>query len=289
MRWWSRQFFFRKIYVAFVRDWSILTILIKNLKCHSFFFFFLTIIFWYFRFFFINATTFRRFSISLTWQHLKTKSIAKDSKSKCFLSSFSSSISIVLMQDLFNDEKLELFVSQKFETSFFMTSFSSRNIISSFWTISLLFELKTADDHSIDSEIEKTRTNKFSINELTKKQTKKQRVKTIFSSTFDSSFSNQKASTNDDRFSSAESDKTEETADETIESSTESREKIKIESQNSQSKWTFSSIENSAKKQTTHANSSFKFFSQINFKSFFHFSSSRDDNESKNSTEQTNR
>jgi hypothetical protein len=61
-------------------------------------------------------------------------------------------------------------------------------------------------------------------------------VKTIFFSTFDSSFSNQKASINDDRFSSAESDKTEKTADETIESSTESRERIKIESQNSQSK-----------------------------------------------------
>jgi hypothetical protein len=61
-------------------------------------------------------------------------------------------------------------------------------------------------------------------------------VKTIFSSTFDSSFSNQEASTNDDRFSFAEFDKTEETADETIESSTKSRERIKIESQNSQSK-----------------------------------------------------
>jgi hypothetical protein len=88
----------------------------------------------------------------------------------------------------------------------------------------------------IDSKIEKTKTNKLSIDELTKKQTKKQKVKTIFSSNFDSSFSNQETSTNDDRFSFAESDKTKETADETIESSTKSRKKIKIESQNSQSK-----------------------------------------------------
>jgi hypothetical protein len=71
---------------------------------------------------------------------------------------------------------------------------------------------------------------------LTKKQTEEQKMKTIFSSTFDSSFSNQEASTDDDRFSSAKSDKTEKTANETIESSTESRERIKIESQNSQSK-----------------------------------------------------
>ncbi len=254
-----------------------------------FFFFFLTIVFWYFRFFFINVTTFRRFSISLTWQQFKTKSIAKDSKSKYFFSFFSSSISIVLTRDLSNNEKFELFVSQKFETSLFMTSFSSRNIIFSLWTISLFFELRTADDHSIDSEIEKTKANKLSIDELTKKQTEEQKVKTIFSSTFDSSFSSQKASTDDDRFSSAEFDKTEETANETIESSTESRKRIKIESQNSQSKWTFSNIENSAKKQTTHANSSFKLSSQTDFKSFFHSSFFRDDNESKNSTKQTNK
>ncbi len=254
-----------------------------------FFFFFLTLFFWYFRLFFINATTLRRFSISLTWQQFKTKSITKNSKSKCFFFFFFSSISIVLTQDLSNDEKFELFVSQKSETSFFMTSFSSRNIIFFLWTISLLFELRTADDHSTDSKIEKTKTNKLSMNELTKKQTKKQKMKTIFFSTFDSSFSSQEASTDDDRFSSAKSDKTEETANETIESSTESRERIKIESQNSQSKWTFSSIENSAKRQTTHANSSFKFFSQTNFKSSFHSSSSKDDNESKNWTEQTDR
>ncbi len=254
-----------------------------------FFFFFLTLSFWYFRFFFINATTLRKFSISLTWQQLKTKSITKNSKSKCFLLSFFSSISIVLTQNLFNDEKFELFVSQKSETSLSMTSFSSRNIISFFWTISLLLELKTANDHSIDSEIEKTKASKLSIDKLTKKQTKEQRMKTIFSSTFDSSFSNQEASTDDDRFSSVEFDKTEEAANETIESSTESKERIKIESQNSQSKWTFSNIENSAKRQTTHANSSFKLFSQTNFKSSFHSSFSKDDNESKNSTEQINR
>jgi hypothetical protein len=71
---------------------------------------------------------------------------------------------------------------------------------------------------------------------LTKKQTEEQKMKTIFFSIFDSFFSSQKANTNDDRFSSAEFDKIEETANETIESSTESRERIKIESQNSQSK-----------------------------------------------------
>jgi hypothetical protein len=61
-------------------------------------------------------------------------------------------------------------------------------------------------------------------------------MKTIFSSIFDSSFSSQEASTNDDRFSFAEFDKTEKATDETIASSTKSRERIKIESQNSQSK-----------------------------------------------------
>ncbi len=133
--WWDddldKSFFARFMSLSFEID-RLSRYWLKVSNVILFFFFFLTLIFWYFRLFFINATTLRRFSISLTWQQLKTKSIAKDSKSKCFFSSFFSSISIVLSQDLFNDERLELFVSQKSETSLSMTSFSSRNNISFF-------------------------------------------------------------------------------------------------------------------------------------------------------------
>ncbi len=76
------------------------------------------------------ATTLHKFSISLMRKQFKAKSIAKNSKQKEFFRSFSFfSISIVSMQDSFNDEKLELFVSLRFETSLFITIFSSRNFI----------------------------------------------------------------------------------------------------------------------------------------------------------------
>jgi hypothetical protein len=90
------------------------------------------------------------------------------------------------MQNLFNDEELELFVSQKFETSFFMTIFSSRNFFFFFRTISHFSEFKKADDSTqkikqLNSETKKTKANKFSIDELTKMQTKEQKIKTFFS------------------------------------------------------------------------------------------------------------
>jgi hypothetical protein len=90
---------------------------------------------------------------------------------------------------------------------------------------SFLFELKTANDHSIDLKIKKTRTNKFSTDELAKKKIKKQKMKIIFFSTFDSFFSSQEKSINDDRFSSAKFDKTKKAANETIKSSTKSKKK----------------------------------------------------------------
>jgi outer membrane scaffolding protein for murein synthesis (MipA/OmpV family) len=59
-----------------------------------------------------------------------------------------------------------------------------------FRTISHFFEFKKADDSTqkikqLNSEAEKTKANKFSIDELTKTQTKKQEIKTIFFSITD--------------------------------------------------------------------------------------------------------
>jgi hypothetical protein len=102
-------------------------------KTFFLFFFLLVLSSRYFRLFSIIETTFHKFLIRSTWKSFKTKSITKNLKQKRFL--FSSSfflISTISTQNLFNDEELELLVSQRFETSFFMTIFSSRNSFSSF-------------------------------------------------------------------------------------------------------------------------------------------------------------
>ncbi len=192
-----------------------------------------------------------------------------------------------------NDEELELLVSQRFETSLFMTTFSSRNSFSSSWINSHFSELKKIDDLSneiikFDSETKKTKTNKFSIDELMKMQTKEQKMKTI-SFSISNSFFFTKENDTDDWFSLAKFFKIEEKIEEATNSNTNKRERIKIESQNSQSKWTFSSTENSTKRQMTHTKSSLKFFSSTDFKSSSHSSFFKDDNESKNSTEQTDK
>jgi ubiquinone biosynthesis protein Coq4 len=66
-----------------------------------------------------------------------------------------------------------------------MTIFSSRNFFFFFRTISHFFEFKKADDSTqkikqFNSETEKTKTNKLSIDELTKTQTEEQKIKTFF-------------------------------------------------------------------------------------------------------------
>jgi hypothetical protein len=95
-------------------------------------------IFWCFQTFSMTETTSHRFLIRSTWKSFETKSITKNSKQKrFFFSSSFSSISTTSTQDLFNDEELELFVLQKFETSLFMTIFSSKNFI--FFSNDLVF------------------------------------------------------------------------------------------------------------------------------------------------------
>ncbi len=75
---------------------------------------------------------FLEFSSRRFWRQSNRKSITKNSKQKEFLFfSSSSSISIISTQDLFNDERFELFVSQRFETSLFMTNFSLKILFSS--------------------------------------------------------------------------------------------------------------------------------------------------------------
>jgi hypothetical protein len=254
-----------------------------------FFSFLLILSFWYSRLFSMIETTLHRFLIRSTRKSFKTKSITKDSKQKRFVFFFFFfSISTTSTQNLFNDERFELFVSQRFETSFFMTIFSSKNFISSFWTISLLFELRTTDDHSTDSETEKTKANKLSTNEARKRQADEHEVKTTFFSTSDSFLLIEKNDTND-WFSFERFSKVEETTRNTTNSNTENRERIKVESQNSQFEWTFSSTENSAKKQTTHTNFSLKHFSILDFEIFSQSSSFNDETEAKNSTKQINK
>jgi hypothetical protein len=177
-----------------------------------------------------------------------------------FFSSFSSSISTTSTQNLFNDEKLELFVSQKFETSLFMTIFSSRNFISSSRTISYFFEFRKTDDHSNDSEAEKTKANKFFVNELMKTQTKEQEIKTTSFSISDSFFLIKKNDT-DDRFSFAKFFKVEETTKDATNSNTESHERIKVESQ----------IRNSNERSRTQKfQQRSRRHRRISFSSFFH-------------------
>jgi hypothetical protein len=109
----------------------------------------------------------------------------KKFETKTIFSLFSfSSISIVLTQDSFNDEKFELFILQRFETSLFITIFSSRNFFFSSRIISHFSEVRKARDSTqkidkLNSETKKTKASKFSIDELTKTQTEEQKVKTI--------------------------------------------------------------------------------------------------------------
>ncbi len=269
-----------------------------------FFFFFLEISFWCFCSVSTNKMTHNKSSISLTWRQSKAKSIVKDLNQSEFsfeltqdlidfardasFFSFSSTTRLFL----FWDEKFESHVAQELVTSSSMIINFSRNFLS-LWTISHFFEFREADDLSneitkLDSETKKTRANRSSIDELMKMQTKEQEIKTFFLSISNSFFLIRENDT-DDWFSLARFSKIEEKIEEATDSNTNSKEKIKIESQSSQSKWTFSNTNNSAKRQTTHTNSSFKLFSQTNFKSSSHSSSFRNGNESKNSTEQTNK
>jgi hypothetical protein len=169
-----------------------------------------------------------------------------------------------------------------------MTIFSSRNFIFSFWIISLFLEFKTADDHSTDSKTKKTKANKLSIDELMKTQTKEQEVK-ITSFSISDFFFLTKENDTDDWFTLTKFSKIEEKIEDATDSKTNNRKRIKIESQNSQWKWTSFDTENSAKRQTTHTNSFLRFFSKSNSDIYFQSSSFRDDNESKNSTEQINK
>jgi ubiquinone biosynthesis protein Coq4 len=83
-----------------------------------------------------------------------------------------------------------------------MTIFSSRNFFFSSRIISHFSEFKKANDSTqkidkFNSETEKTRTNKLSIDELTKTQTKEQKIKTTSFSISNSFFSIDKNDTND--------------------------------------------------------------------------------------------
>ncbi len=242
----------------------------------------------------MTKRTFRRLSISSTWTQLKANSIAKDSKQKRFFRFFFfSSISTVLTQDSFNDEEFELFVSQRFETSFSMTIFSSRNFFFSSRIISHFFEVRKARDSTqkidkLNSKTKKTKANKFSIDELTKTQTKEQEIKTISFSISISFFFIDKDDT-DDWFSFAKFSKVEEKIRDATNSKAENRERIKVESQNSQSKWMSFDRANSAKRQTAHTNSSLKLSSNSDFEISFQFSSFRDETDAKNSTKQINK
>jgi hypothetical protein len=211
-------------------------------------------------------TTHCKLSISLTWKQSKTKSIAKDSKQKKFLFfSFFFSISIISTKNLFNNRRFEFLVSQKSETLFFVTVLTFKNFFSFFWTISYFLEFKKAEDDytkkikKFNSKIEKIKASKFSIDESTEKQTNEHEIKTILSSISDSFSFIEENDINDDWFSFAELSEIEKTINDATKQDVESRRKIKVESQNSQSEWTFSSTANSAKKQTTHMNFFFRF------------------------------
>jgi hypothetical protein len=97
----------------------------------------------------------------------------------------SSSILIISTQNLFNDKEFELFVSQKFATLLFMTSFSLKNFFSFSWTNSHFSEFRKADDETnkiekFNLETEKIKADKFSIDELMKTQAEEQKIMTIF-------------------------------------------------------------------------------------------------------------
>jgi hypothetical protein len=108
-----------------------------------------------------------------------------------FFSSFLITIETRLF--LFWDEKFESHVAQKLLTSSSTIINFSRNFFF-LWTISHFFKFKETNDLSneitkLDSKTKKIKTNKLSIDELTKKQIKEHEVKTISFSILDFFFS----------------------------------------------------------------------------------------------------
>ncbi len=146
----------------------------------------------------------------------------------------------------------------------------------------------TQEIDKLNSKTEKTRTSKFSIDELTKTQTEEQKINIIFFSISIFFFFIDKDDT-DDWFSFAKFSKVEEKIKNATNSKAENREKIKIESQNSQSKWMSFDRANSAKRQTAHTNFFFKFSSNSDFEIFFQSSSFKNETDEKNSTKQINK
>jgi hypothetical protein len=95
---------------------------------------------------------------------------------------------------LFNSRRLELLVSQRSETLLSVTILTFKNFFSSSRTISYFFEFKKVEsDHTkkikkLNSEIEKIKASKLSIDESTKEQTDEHEVKTTSFSISDSFF-----------------------------------------------------------------------------------------------------
>jgi hypothetical protein len=104
---------------------------------------------------------------------------------------------------LFNNRKLELFVSQRSETLLSVTVLTFRNFFSSLRTISYFFEFKKVESDytkkikNFNSEIEKIKASKLSIDESTKEQTNEHEVKTIFFSISASFFLTKENDVND--------------------------------------------------------------------------------------------
>ncbi len=267
-------------------------------------FFFLKLSFWRSDSISTNEMTHNNSSISSTWRQSKTKSIAKCfNQSEFFFEStqdfidfarnanffFSSSTTRLF---LFWDEEFESHVAQKLVTSSSVIIDFSKNFVF-FWTILHFFVFKEADDSTqkidkFNSKTKTTKANKFSVDELMKTQTKKQKINTFFFSISTSFFFIDKNDTND-WFSFAKFSKVEEKIKNATNSEAESRKKIKVESQNSQSKWMSFDRTNSAKRQTTHTNFSFKLFSNSDFEISSQSSSFKDETNEKNSTKQINR
>ncbi len=248
-----KQFFFRRnflnqIRIVFVRDWSTFSILIEDFKRHFFFVLFFKFSFWSFDSISTNEMTHNSFSIFSMWKQSKAKSIAK-----CFnqfefffeltqkfidfvrnASFFFSFLTARLF--LFWDGNFKSHVAQKLVTSSSMIIDFSRNFVL-FWTILHFFVFKKTDDSTqkidkFNSKAEKTKTSKFSIDELTKTQTKKQEINTIFFSISISFFFIDKNDTND-WFSFARFSKVEKKIRNATNSKVKNWKRIKIESQNS--------------------------------------------------------
>ncbi len=171
-----------------------------------------------------------------------------------------------------------------------MTSFSLRNFFSLSWTNSHFSEFRKVDDETneiekFNSEAEKIKADKLSIDELTKTQAKEQKITITFFSVSTSFFLTDKNDT-DDWFSFARFSKVEETTNDATDSETKNRERVKVESQNSQSKWMFFDRANSTKKQTAHTNFSFKLSSNSDSEISSQSSSSKNETDAKNSAKQ---